>query len=152
MSFRGIKYIKCTVLYVSPMTVHFHLLSSSLWPCNRYKEYEPVSWIFILLHRVFGTRPYYPYSLLAYLKSHLNRVGKFLKSRIRKFSDNQNLLHLRTFRKCGSLRICDFRTQYFLRCVDLRFADPILCGLPQIRKFFISVLCREGFLFLPCNN
>jgi hypothetical protein len=46
--------------------------------------------------------------------------------------DLQNLLHLRTFCKCGNLQICDLRTLYFLR-----FADPnFFCGLKtlQIRK------------------
>jgi hypothetical protein len=124
MSIKGIKDIKCTVLYVSLMTFHYHLLSSSLWPCNRYKEYEPVAWIFILLRRVFGTRPYYPY-LLCLPKSHLNRVS----------SANRESANFRTIKICYicgpsasvaicgfvifgpnifcDVRTCDFRTQFY---------------------------------------
>ncbi len=44
-----------------------------------------------------------------------------------KFCKSQKLqiLYLWTFRKCGTLRICDFRTIYFQQLADLRFADPI---------------------------
>jgi hypothetical protein len=34
-------------------------------------------------------------------------ANKFLKSQIRKFAELQNFTDLRTFRKCGNLRICD---------------------------------------------
>ncbi len=51
----------------------------------------------------------------------------FRKSQIRKFADLNNLLHLRTFRKCDTLHPCDLRTQSFLWFADLK--------LPQVRKY-----------------
>jgi hypothetical protein len=44
-------------------------------------------------------------------------ANKFLKSQIRKFADIHNLLDVRTFRKGGTLRICDLWTESFC---DLR--------------------------------
>jgi hypothetical protein len=44
-------------------------------------------------------------------------ANKFRKSQLRKISDLQNLLYLRTFHNCGDLRICDLRINFF---ADLR--------------------------------
>jgi hypothetical protein len=41
-------------------------------------------------------------------------ASKFRKSQIHKFVDINNVLDLRTFSKCGTLRICNFQTQFFL--------------------------------------
>ncbi len=48
--------------------------------------------------------------------------NKFRKSQILKFADLNFFLDLRTFRKCGNLRICNLWTIYFcdLRICDLR--------------------------------
>ncbi len=49
--------------------------------------------------------------------------GPFRKSQIRKFADLNNLLDLRTFRKCGNLRICDFCQFCDLQICNLRICD-----------------------------
>jgi hypothetical protein len=60
-------------------------------------------------------------------------ANNFCKSRIRKFADLNNLLDLRTLRKCDFLHICDLRNTIFLWFAGLK--------LPQVRKniFFLFV-------------
>ncbi len=63
--------------------------------------------------------------------------NRFRKSQIRKFADLTNLLALRTFHQCGTLRICDLRSEPlfvicgFVICEPNLFAD---LKLTQVRK------------------
>ncbi len=59
-------------------------------------------------------------------------ANKFCKLQIRKFANLNNLLHLRTFRNCGTLRICDLWPNLFYLFTDL--------NLPQVRKYIIFLL------------
>ncbi len=72
-------------------------------------------------------------------------TNEFRKSQIRNFPD-LNLIDLQTFRKCGTSRMCDLRTQF------LWFAD---LKLPQVLKkhtyslqIFSSVLCSHFNLYI----
>jgi hypothetical protein len=67
--------------------------------------------------------------------------GVHRKSQIHKFADFSNLLDLRTFRKCGTLRISDLWNQsFFLICgfVICGFAVSVLKLFLQIKKFRTS--------------
>ncbi len=48
------------------------------------------------------------------LKRKINILQSFRQLQIHKFADFDNLLDLRAFHKCGTLRICGLRTQAFL--------------------------------------
>jgi hypothetical protein len=53
----------------------------------------------------------------------ISKVGlfaiKFCKSQINKYADLNNVLDFRTFRKCGTLWICDLRTLFVIADLKL---------------------------------
>jgi hypothetical protein len=67
----------------------------------------------------------------------LPKVGgpqiNYANCKIRKFADVNNLLVLWTFRKCGTLQICNLRTQSFLP-----FADSKLSQAPKYIHFLLT--------------
>ncbi len=62
-------------------------------------------------------------------------TNRFRKKQISKLADLLNLSELLTFRKCGNFVDLRFGDPNFLeiqiswRLVELKFADPIFCGL-----------------------
>jgi hypothetical protein len=48
-------------------------------------------------------------------------------------------LHLRTFCKCGTSRICDLLTKFFFRLADLK--------LPLVRKYILYVLTNPPIAY-----
>ena len=70
-------------------------------------------------------------------------ANKFRKSQIRKFADLNNLLDLWTCSKCGTLRICDLRTQSFLWFADFRKSTT---------TYFFSSLWHTILEFKEQNN
>ncbi len=88
--------------------------------------------------------------MLAYLQYtahniiHYAKVGgsqkKFRKSQIRKFvrfEDLPQMWHLRIFRKCDTLQICDLWTQLFFYLRDLK--------LLQIRKYILYLIANIAY-------
>jgi hypothetical protein len=135
------------------ITVRFNLESPTLDLPTA--SYEPQTWLF-KARKGLKVRPlvediWFRYSTEQYRESIRSETftggrsaNKFWKYQIRIFAEN--LLELRTFCKCGTLQICDLRTQPFLRCADLQLVDLRFAGLgffcghttlvsPQIRTF-----------------
>ncbi len=80
-------------------------------------------------------------------------ANKFRKSRIRKFVDLYNLLDLRAFLKCGTLRICDLQTQSFIVICRFVICKIAICGpklfadikLLQVRKYILFLLTNKAY-------
>jgi hypothetical protein len=107
------------------------LSTISLWYGNRSDSCFTKS--YSIFERLFSINRYY--SSLRSLTEHVDHnfshihayqppkgrrsANKFRKMQICIFADLNNLLDLRTFRNCCTLRICDFWTQSFLRLANL---------------------------------
>ncbi len=68
-----------------------------------------------------------------YISKSRRSHNKLRKLQIRKFADVNNLLVLRTFSKCGTLQICNLRTQSFFP-----FADSKLSQVPKYLHFLLT--------------
>ncbi len=78
-------------------------------------------------------------------------ANKFCELRTRKFAYFNNLLNLRTFRKCGTLRICDLRTLSFCGFRTSNFLKYILeIKSLQSRLFEVHVWIQSCAVF--CRN